>query len=124
MSWTRVNLRALPDSGDERLESRFGRRRLETEHLGVSFFRYAPGHRLETGHRHGSQEEVYVVVGGSGLLRVGDDVLEIGLWDAVRVAPGAFRGFEGGPHGLELIAVASDRPPEGDVEHAEGWWPR
>jgi mannose-6-phosphate isomerase-like protein (cupin superfamily) len=90
----------------------------------VSFFRYAPGFHHVRGHTHHVQEEVYVVVGGSGKLRLDDDdVLEVGLWDAVRVPPGVFRGFEGGPDGLEVIAVASDRPPEGDVEHREDWWP-
>jgi mannose-6-phosphate isomerase-like protein (cupin superfamily) len=122
--WSRVNLRELPDSGGDGLESRFGRRPLETEHLGVSYFRYSPGFHVVTGHTHRSQEEVYVVVGGSGRLRLDDDLIELGLWDAVRVAPGVLRGLEGGPEGLEVIAVASDRPPEGDVEHAQDWWPR
>ena len=123
MSWTHVNLRELPDSGDDSLESRFGRKALAAEHLGVSYFRYRPGFRLETGHTHRSQEEVYVVVGGSGKLRLDDEVLELRPWDAVRVAPGVVRGLEGGPDGLEVIAVGSDRPPEGDVEHVQDWWP-
>jgi mannose-6-phosphate isomerase-like protein (cupin superfamily) len=124
VSWTRVNLRELPDSGDGSLESRFGRRPLGTEHLGVSYFRYAPGHHLETGHSHRVQEEVYVVVGGSGQLRLDDEVIELRPWDAVRVGLGVVRGFEGGPDGLEVIAVGSDRPPDGDVDHVQGWWPR
>ena len=124
MSWTRVNLRELPDSGDEALESRFGRRHLETEHLGVSFFRYAPGHRVETGHAHRVQEEVYVVVGGSGRLRLDEEVLDLRVWDAVRVGQGVFRAFEAGRDGLDVIAIGSDRPAEGDVEHLQEWWPR
>jgi uncharacterized cupin superfamily protein len=123
VSWTRVNLRELPDSGDESLESRFGRRALGAEHLGVSYFRYGPGVHLATGHTHRSQEEVYVVVAGSGKLRLDDEVLELRQWDAVRVAPGVVRGLEGGPDGLEVIAVGSDRPSEGDVEHVQDWWP-
>jgi uncharacterized cupin superfamily protein len=124
MSWTRVNLRELPDSGDENLESRFGRRHLGTDHLGVSYFRYAPGHRIERGHAHRVQEEVYVVVGGSGRLRLDDEVLDVEVWDAVRVGQGVVRAFEAGPGGLEVIAVGSDRPAEGDVDHVEGWWGR
>lgn len=122
--WTQVNLRKMADSANESLESSFGRKSLETEHLGVSYFRYAPGFHLETGHTHGTQEEVYVVVRGSGKLRLDDEIIELDVWDAVRIAPGVVRGLEGGPNGLELIAVGSDRPLEGDVAHIEGWWPR
>ena len=42
-----------------------------------------------------------LVVGGSGRIKIGDDVLELSQWDVVRVAPEAIRGFKGGPEGLE-----------------------
>jgi hypothetical protein len=32
------------------------------------------------------------------------------------------RTFEAGPDGLELIAIGSDRPEEGDGEMIEGHW--
>ena len=103
-------------------EARFGRKHLSSQHLGVSYFRYGPGVRSAIGHRHREQEEVYVVVGGSGRVRLGDEIIEIGPWDAVRVAPTVVRGFEGGPEGLELIAVGSDRPEGGDGEMVKDFW--
>ena len=43
-------------------------------------------------------------------------------WDVVRVAPGVARAFAGGPDGLELIAVGSDRPEGGDGEMIQDFW--
>jgi quercetin dioxygenase-like cupin family protein len=124
--YTRVNLKSdVEDSAAERgddLEARFARKHLDSEHLGVSYFRYAPGFRSPLGHSHREQEEAYVVVGGSGRLRVDDDVIELTRWDVVRVAPQSVRGFEGGPEGLEIIAIGADRPEGGDGELVKDWW--
>ena len=125
-SYSITNLREVensaPESVGDGLEARFGRKHLDSEHLGVSYFRYAPGYRSPVGHRHREQEEAYVVVEGSGRIRVDDDVVELRRWDVVRVAPQSVRGFEGGPDGLVVIAVGSDRPEGGDGEMVRDWW--
>jgi hypothetical protein len=54
------------------------------------------------------------VVGGSGRVKLDDEILELTQWDTVRVAPSTVRAFEGGPDGLELLAIGSDRPEDGD----------
>lgn len=104
------------------VEARFGRKHLGSEHLGVSYFRYGPSVRPPFGHRHREQEEAYVVVGGSGRLRLDDEILELRPWDCVRVAPQVVRGFEAGPEGLELIAIGADRPEGGDGEMVQDFW--
>jgi hypothetical protein len=38
-----------------------------------------------------------VVVRGSGRMKVDDEVVELKEWDAVRVPPGTWRGYEAGP---------------------------
>ena len=63
-----------------------------------------------------------MVVGGSGRVKLDDEVLELRPWDAVRVAPGTVRAFEGGPDGLELLAIGSDRPEGGDGVRIDEWW--
>jgi len=113
---------SAPEATADRLEARFGRKHLDSEHLGVSYFRYAPGFRVPYGHRHREQEEAYVVVAGSGRIRLDDEVVELRQWDVVRVAPDVVRGFEGGAGGLEVIAVGSDRPEGGDGEMVRDWW--
>jgi mannose-6-phosphate isomerase-like protein (cupin superfamily) len=124
--FTIKNLREVENSAPEAvgdsLEARFGRRHLDSQHLGVSYFRYAPGFRAPYGHRHREQEEAYVVVGGSGRVRLDDEIVDVRRWDVVRVAPEVVRGFEGGPDGLEIIAIGADRPEGGDGEMVRGWW--
>ena len=124
-AYTRKNLKeaddASPDSLD--MEARFGRKHLDSQQLGVSYFRYGPGLRPPYGHRHATQEEAYVVVSGSGRLKLDDEVIDLRQWDVVRVAPEVVRAFEGGPEGIELIAVGGTRPPEGDGELVNDFWP-
>ena len=124
--YTIKNLKELDDVAADRpgdVEARFGRNHLDSEHLGVSFFRYGPGFRSPIGHRHREQEEAYVVVSGSGQVRLDDQVVELRQWDVVRVAPAVVRAFEGGPDGIELIAIGSDRPEGGDGEMVQDFWP-
>jgi len=120
--FTKINLKELEPGGTEDVETRFARSHLDSEHLGLSLFRYRPGYRSRIGHSHGEQEEVYLVVGGSGRIKLDDEIVELSQWDVVRVAPEVVRGFEGGPDGLELIAVGSDRPEGGDGLHFSDWW--
>jgi mannose-6-phosphate isomerase-like protein (cupin superfamily) len=125
--FTHKNLMEIEDSAAGRMPdgivARFGRSHLDSEHLGVSYFRYGPGFKAPFGHRHREQEEAYIVVNGSGRMRLEDEVVELSRWDVVRVAPTVARGFEGGPDGLELIAIGSDRPEGGDGEMIEDFWP-
>jgi mannose-6-phosphate isomerase-like protein (cupin superfamily) len=123
--FTHTNLKVIEDSAGDRapnLEAHIARKHLDSEHLGVSYFRYSPGFRAPVGHHHREQEEVYVVVSGSGRMRLDEQIVELRKWDIVRVAPETIRGLEGGPDGLELIAVGSDRPEGGDGVPVQDWW--
>jgi mannose-6-phosphate isomerase-like protein (cupin superfamily) len=123
--FTIKNLKHVDDAAADRqpgLEARFARKHLDSRHLGVSYFRYEPGFRTPFGHRHRVQEEAYVVVGGSGRVKLDDEVVELAKWDVLRVAPEVVRSFEGGPRGLELIAVGNDRPEGGDGEMVQEFW--
>jgi mannose-6-phosphate isomerase-like protein (cupin superfamily) len=124
-TFTRKNLKQIDDSAAGRggdVEARFGRSQIDSEHLGVSYFRYGSGHKSPFGHRHREQEEAYVVLGGSGRMKLDDEIIELGQWDLIRVSPQVVRAFEGGPDGLELLAIGSDRPEGGDGERVEGFW--
>jgi len=123
--YTIVNLMELEDSVGDRapgMEGRFGRKHLESAHIGLSHFRYAAGLRSPMAHSHREQEEVYVVLSGSGRVRLDDEIRELRAWDVVRVAPETIRAFEAGDDGLEVLAIGSDRPEGGDGVPAEEAW--
>jgi quercetin dioxygenase-like cupin family protein len=124
-NYTIKNLKELDNAAADRgadFEARFARKHLGSEHLGVSYFRYPAGFRAPYGHRHREQEEAYIVIGGSGQAGLDDEVIDVGQWDVIRVAPEIVRAFEGGPDGLELIAIGSDRPEGGDGEMVQDFW--
>jgi mannose-6-phosphate isomerase-like protein (cupin superfamily) len=125
-NYTRVNLLELEDSvagRAEGIEGRFGRGPMGAQDVGVSHWRYAPGFRSTTGHRHREQEEAYLVILGSGEMMLDGDVIELGQWDLVRVAPTTVRAFAAGPDGMEIIAVGGPKPEGGDGEPGEVAWP-
>ncbi len=101
-------------------QARFANDDLETEHTGFTFHRINPDSRPPFAHRHQAAEEVYVVLAGSGRAKLDDDVVEIEVLDAIRVAPAVTRAFEAGPDGLELLAFGPRH--EGDGESIQGWW--
>jgi mannose-6-phosphate isomerase-like protein (cupin superfamily) len=126
--YTVKNLKAIEDQAPKfglapGLEARFARQALEGEQTGLSYQRLEPNFRIPFGHKHAGQEEIYVVVSGSGRMKLDDEVVEVEQWDAVRVASGTMRGFEAGPDGVELLAFGA--PTEGkpnDAEMEQDWW--
>ena len=118
--FTHRNLKELDDSAVEHglapnLEARFARKALGSERSGLSYQRLAPNFSQPFGHRHGDQEETYVIVGGSGRMKVGDETIDVVQWDAVRVAPETMRAFEAGGDGLELLAFGAGESGEAEM---------
>ena len=125
--YTVQNLKEVEDQAPNfglspNLEARMARVPLELENFGVSYQRIEPNFRVPFGHKHKNQEEVYVVVSGSMLAKLGDDVVELKEWDAVRVPKETMRSFEGGPEGAEVIAVGAPNTGPGDAVVEENWW--
>jgi mannose-6-phosphate isomerase-like protein (cupin superfamily) len=104
------------------LESRFARTPLELQESGVSYFKLAPDFRMPFGHRHGRQEEVYVIVSGSARIKLDDEILELREWDVVRVPGTTTRCLEGGPEGAEVLAFGAPSDENKDAEMVPDWW--
>jgi mannose-6-phosphate isomerase-like protein (cupin superfamily) len=125
---TAYSLRNLTDVEDsasrvgltEIQEARFANDDLEVEQTGLSYHRLKPDRRQAFGHRHEKAEEVYVVLSGSGRVKLDDEVVELRALDAVRVAPPVCRAFEAGPEGLELLVFGPRHA--GDGELLPDWW--
>ena len=101
-------------------EAHFANDDLEVERTGLSYHRVKPDRRQAIGHRHDEAEEVYVVIGGSGRVKLDDEIVDIQRLDALRVSPKVTRQFEAGPDGLDLIAFGARH--KGDGEVIPGWW--
>jgi quercetin dioxygenase-like cupin family protein len=127
MDYNHVNLTEVDDQAANlgldpaEVNLRFARGALGCEHCGVSYIRLGPGAKAR-GHRHKRQEEIYVLVGGSATIKVGDDELELRPFDAVRVPPQAMRGLKGGPDGAEVIAVGAPNTGPGDGDEPDPSW--
>ncbi len=126
--YTLVNLLEVKDQAPRfgfapNVEARYARVPLELENSGVSHFRFAPGFRMPFGHRHTEQEEVYVVVRGSALIKLEDELVELREWDAIRVAGPTTRGIEAGPDGVELLAFGAPNTGNRDAELEPDFWP-
>jgi len=104
----------------EHQEARFAAADLEAEHTGVSFHRVKPGKRQAFAHKHEQAEEVYVVIAGSGRVKLDDDIVELERLDALRVAPSVIRQFEAGSDGLQLLAFGPHHDRDGEV--VQNWW--
>lgn len=107
------------------VEARFATRTLGLEKSGLSYQRLAPHARMPFGHRHEQQEEVYVVVSGSGRAKLDDEIVELRALDALRISPETMRALEAGDEGIELLAFGAPNrgPASADIAQQEmGWW--
>lgn len=101
-------------------EARFATKDLGARQTGISLHHLNPGKRQAFGHRHERAEEVYLVLSGTGRVKLDDEIVELGPLDAIRIAPAVIRAFEGGPDGLELLAFGPRHSGDGEV--LQGWW--
>ena len=90
------------------------------QQTGLSHHLLRPGKRQAFGHRHEHAEEVYVVLSGSGRVKLDEEIAEIVALDAIRIAPAVIRAFEAGPDGLELLTFGPRH--RGDGELPQEWW--
>lgn len=126
----KINLkRDVKDSAEQfglaqNLEARFATQDAGLEKSAFSYQRLEPNYRLPFGHKHEQQEELYIITAGSGRMKLGDEIIDIEQWDAIRVPPETERGCESGPDGLELIAIGAPNTggPQSDGTPMPGWW--
>jgi mannose-6-phosphate isomerase-like protein (cupin superfamily) len=125
-AYTHVNLGEVEDQAPkfgygEIGEARFARGALQADKTGVSLQRLRPNVRQGFAHRHTAAEEVYVVLSGSGRIRIDDEIVELRPLDAVRISPQATRQMEAGPDGLEFLAFGAAHEVS-DAELVQDFW--
>jgi mannose-6-phosphate isomerase-like protein (cupin superfamily) len=125
VDYTIKNLRDVDDMAakqgfSETQEARFAVTDLNAEDTGISYHVVRPGKRQAFGHHHQAAEEIYVVLSGSGRIKLDEEVSDVEPMDAIRIAPQVTRAFEAGPDGLELLAFGPRHA--GDAEMVPGFW--
>jgi len=118
----------VPDVlGDYPGEMRMFTGPLETEQVAITHRRMPQhtGGKGSYGHRHKTQEEVYLVVSGRLEFKLDDEVIEVGPLTAVRCAPGVVRSvWNERPEEAELVIVSTRiNDVREDVEMVEEFWP-
>jgi quinol monooxygenase YgiN/mannose-6-phosphate isomerase-like protein (cupin superfamily) len=124
--YTLVNLEDVEDMAKrfgfgEQGEARFANRSLGAVRTGVSHQRLRPGVRQAFGHRHRHAEEVFVILAGTGRVRIDDEIADVRPLDAIRIAPSSARAFEAGPDGLEFVVFGPHHT--GDAVMDPDFWP-
>ena len=120
MAHTVKNLRETEDSAPKFGlanvgEAHFPREELGAQSIGLAYHVMRPGMRSAFGHRHEAAEEIYVILAGSGRMRLDDEILDLAPLDAVRVSPEVVRAFEAGSDGLEILVFGPRHAGDGEI---------
>jgi uncharacterized cupin superfamily protein len=113
---TIVALADVPPSEDHRgrvrQKIRYASRMLGAETTGLRHVRIAPGAHGTPHHCHGAEEELFVVLGGAGEVRLGDERFAVGRGAVVARPPGTgiAHSFVAGGRGLELLGWGTREP--------------
>ncbi len=126
MTHSHKNLRDVadmaPDAGfSEIQEARFARKDLQAQDTGLAYHVLRAGKRQAFAHRHQAAEEIYVVLSGTGRMKIDDEILDVGPMDAIRVVPTAARAFEAGDEPLEVLAFGPHHDKDGEVIEGDFW---
>jgi mannose-6-phosphate isomerase-like protein (cupin superfamily) len=126
VSYTIKNLREAKDVAAEAglsdsLEARFAHEDLDSERSGISYQVLKAGQRQPFAHKHGEMEEIYVVISGTGRVKLDDEIKEVGPLDAIRIAPEVTRAFEGGDDDLVLLVFSPRAKDDAEIVKDFSW---
>jgi uncharacterized cupin superfamily protein len=126
VDYTIKNLREVEDLAasqgfGEVQEARFAHGDLNAAQTGISLQRVKPGKRHAFAHRHTDAEEIYVVLSGSGRVKLDANVEEVRPLDAIRVAPSVTRAFEADDEGLDLLAFSPRAAGDAEIVEDFTW---
>ena len=109
MGYSLVNVEEIEGSGPGG-GVRFVRRELGVAAFGINWFEIPPG---AEGHEHDEsgteQEEVNVIIRGSGVYRIEGEDVPVRVGSFLRFDPGTTRMPIAGPEGMTMIAVGARR---------------
>jgi mannose-6-phosphate isomerase-like protein (cupin superfamily) len=124
--YTIKNLRESDDVAagaglSDSLEARFAHEDLGSEVSGISYQVIKAGQKQPFAHKHGEMEEIYVVISGSGRVKLDEDLEDVGPLDAIRIAPAVIRAFEAGDDDLVLLVFSPRAAGDAEVVQDFSW---
>jgi mannose-6-phosphate isomerase-like protein (cupin superfamily) len=125
VGYAKTNLREVEDQAvkyglSETQHARFPAAVLGAEQTGMNLLSVEPGRREAFAHKHKTAEEIYVVLSGSGRVKLDDELVDLEPLDAVRVSPGVTRAFQADDDGLEVLIFGPH--VDSDTELVENFW--
>ena len=109
MSYSIVHVDDLPPKGPGGAV-RFVRRHLGVAAFGINWFEIPPNATgFEHDERESQQEEVNVIIGGSGVYRVEGEDIPVRRGSVLRFDPETTRVPIAGPEGMTMVAVGARR---------------
>ncbi len=87
------------------------RKQLQLEGVALGFIKIPPDDGYTFTHTHRKQEEVYIVIDGSGIIALNGKLHEIRPGDVIRVSPEVKRALKAGKEGL--FAICAGGVPDG-----------
>jgi mannose-6-phosphate isomerase-like protein (cupin superfamily) len=126
VDYTIKNLKEVEDAAVEAgisdsLEARFAHEDLGADRSGISYQVVKAGKRQPFAHKHGEMEEIYVVLSGTGRVKLDDKIEEVGPLDAIRVGPAVTRAFEAGDDDLQLLAFSPRSAGDAQIVKDFSW---
>lgn len=98
---------------------------LRSEQVAITYRRMpkGTGSKGYYGHIHENQEEVIFVFAGKLQVKVGEDIVELGPREAIRISPGTTQGlYNGEDEDAELLIISDRRDPEDKVSYDKEFW--
>lgn len=100
---------------------------LGAEQIALTWRMMPPGTggRGSYGHRHRTQEEIYLIIAGTVTFKVGDEVFEAGPGTAVRIPPDELRSVHNDTDAEAELVISSTRVDDIEAETIteDGFWP-
>jgi mannose-6-phosphate isomerase-like protein (cupin superfamily) len=126
MDYAIKNFREVKDAAAEAgvsdsLEARFAHEDLGSEASGISYQVVKAGQRQPFAHKHKEMEEIYVVISGTGRLKLDEELVDVGPLDAIRVTPAVTRAFEAGDDDLVLLAFSPRAAGDAEIVQDFSW---
>jgi quercetin dioxygenase-like cupin family protein len=83
-----------------------------------------PGTGDDVGHSHSGIDEIYFVASGTVTVKAGDDEIELGPLDAIRLPPEIKRGTRNTSDDNATVIMLSKKmdDPQGQTDFHDGFW--